>query len=316
MTTFGKILAFLTLLMSGALGFMALSLHALSTQRNEELRVARKTFEANQANVVAYLKEKEGFAQERSNLERDRTDLKTKMEKMEFIQKNAAEEVPKLQSLLRLTADKVQVLTAEKIQLLAEKKNLETMGKSSVMEKNSEKNSKEIAEKDSVTRSGELEKVRMDLEEAIKSRQEMFNDRTKMFELKTQAEIQVIALKNRSGDMEKEIKRLTLENKRIKDSGGSDKTVMTSGGNKRNPPGTPLEGKVLRADASGLVQISLGSDFGLERGHTLELFRLSPPKYIGVVKVIEVNSKDAVAQPVGALNDRPLAGDSVARQIK
>lgn len=58
MTTFGKILAFLTLLMSGALGFMALSLHALSTQRNEELRVARKTFEANQANVVAYLKEK------------------------------------------------------------------------------------------------------------------------------------------------------------------------------------------------------------------------------------------------------------------
>ena len=316
MTTFGKILAFLTLLMSGALGFMALSLHALSTQRNEELRVARKTFEANQANVVAYLKEKEGFAQERSNLERDRTDLKTKMEKMEFIQKNAAEEVPKLQSLLRLTADKVQVLTAEKIQLLAEKKNLETMGKSSVMEKNSEKNSKEIAEKDSVTRSGELEKVRMDLEEAIKSRQEMFNDRTKMFELKTQAEIQVIALKNRSGDMEKEIKRLTLENKRIKDSGGSDKTVMTSGGNKRNPPGTPLEGKVLRADASGLVQISLGSDFGLERGHTLELFRLSPPKYIGVVKVIEVNSKDAVAQPVGALNDRPLAGDSVASQIK
>ena len=316
MTTFGKILAFLTLLMSGALGFMALSLHALSTQRNEELRVARKTFEANQANVVAYLKEKEGFAQERSNLERDRTDLKTKMEKMEFIQKNAAEEVPKLQSLLRLTADKVQVLTAEKIQLLAEKKNLETMGKSSVMEKNSEKNSKEIAEKDSVTRSGELEKVRMDLEEAIKSRQEMFNDRTKMFELKTQAEIQVIALKNRSGDMEKEIKRLTLENKRIKDSGGSVPTGTTAGGNKRNPPGTPLEGKVLRADASGLVQISLGSDFGLERGHTLELFRLSPPKYIGVVKVIEVTSKDAVAQPVGALNDRPLAGDSVASQIK
>lgn len=315
MTTFGKILAFLTLLMSGALGFMALSLHALSTQRNEELRVARKTFEANQANVVAYLKEKEGFAQERSNLERDRTDLKTKMEKMEFIQKNAAEEVPKLQSLLRLTADKVQVLTAEKTQLLAEKKNLETMGKTSVMEKNSEKNSKEIAEKDSVTRSGELEKVRTDLEEAIKARQEMFNDRTKMFELKTQAEIQVIALKNRSGDMEKEIKRLSLENKRLKDSGGSDKVVTTAGG-KRNPPATPLEGKVLRADASGLVQISLGSDFGLERGHTLELFRLSPPKYIGVVKVIEVNSKDAVAQPVGALNDRPLAGDSVASQIK
>lgn len=315
MTTFGKILAFLTLLMSGALGFMALSLHALSTQRNEELRVARKTFEANQANVVAYLKEKEGFAQERSNLERDRTDLKTKMEKMEFIQKNAAEEVPKLQSLLRLTADKVQVLTAEKAKLLAEKKDLETMGKSTVMEKNSEKNSKEIAEKDSLTRSSELEKVRLDLEEAIKARQEMFNDRTKMFELKTQAEIQVIALKNRSGDMEKEIKRLSLENKRLKDSGGSDKGSTIVAG-KRNPPGAPLEGKVLRADASGLVQISLGSDFGLERGHTLELFRLSPPKYIGVVKVIEVNSKDAVAQPVGALNDRPLAGDSVASQIK
>lgn len=315
MTTFGKILAFLTLLMSGALGFMALSLHALSTQRNEELRVARKTFEANQANVVAYLKEKEAFSQERSSLERDRTDLKTKMDKMDFIQKNAGDEVSKLQSLLRLASDKVQTLTAENMGLKKENGDLRNSKDATVMAKNSESNSKNIAEKDSATRSSELEKVRADLEDAIKSRQEMFNLRTKMFEEKTQAEIQLIALKNRAGDMEKELKRLTLENKKLKDTGTIDKAPTGIAG-KRNPPAAPLEGKVLRADSSGLVQISLGSDFGLERGHTLELFRLSPAKYIGVVKVIEVNAKDAVAQPVGALNDRPVAGDSVASQIK
>ena len=164
MTTFGKILAFLTLLMSGALGFMALSLHALSTQRNEELRVARKTFEANQANVVAYLKEKEAFSQERSSLERDRTDLKTKMDKMNFIQANATEEVNKLQSLLRLASDKVQTLTAENLGLKKENGDLKKSKDATVMEKNSETNSKTIAEKDSATRSSELEKVRADLE--------------------------------------------------------------------------------------------------------------------------------------------------------
>lgn len=315
MTTFGKILAFLTLLMSGALGFMALSLHALSTQRNDELRNARKTFEANQANVVAYLKEKEAFSQERSNLERDRTDLKTKMDKMDSIQRNATDEVSKLQSLLRLASDKVQTLTAENLGLKKENGDLRKTKDATVMEKNSETNSKTIAEKDSATRSSELERVRADLEDAIKRRQEMFNERTKMFEEKTQAEIQMIALRNRSVDMEKELKRLTLENKKLKDAGTIDRAPAGVAG-KRNPPSSPLEGKVLRADASGLVQISLGSDFGLERGHTLELFRLSPAKYIGVVKVIEVNAKDAVAQPVGALSDRPVAGDSVASQIK
>ncbi|MBM4097547.1 MAG: hypothetical protein FJ261_12310 [Planctomycetes bacterium] len=315
MTTFGKILAFLTLLMSGALGFMALSLHALSTQRNEELRVARKTFEANQANVVAYLKEKEAFSQERSTLERDRTDLKTKMEKMDFIQRNATDEVTKLQSLLRLTSDKVQTLTAENMRLSKDNGDLKKTKDATLMEKNSETNSKTIAEKDSATRSSELEKVRADLEDAIKSRQEMFNERTKMFEEKTQAVIQLTALKNRTGDMERELKRLTLENKKLKETGTIEKAPTGIAG-KRNPPTAPLEGKVLRADASGLVQVSIGSDFGLERGHTLELFRLNPAKYIGIVKIIEVNAKDAVAQPVGTLNDRPMAGDSVASQIK
>ena len=77
-----------------------------------------------------------------------------------------------------------------------------------------------------------------------------------------------------------------------------------------------LQGKVVKADSAGLMQVNLGSDDGLQRGHTLELFRLDPPAYLGRVKVIEVNPKDAVAQPLDRLNGKPAPGDSVSSRIR
>ena len=46
-----------------------------------------------------------------------------------------------------------------------------------------------------------------------------------------------------------------------------------------------LDGLVLAANKDGLVEISLGSDDGLERGHTLEVFRGS--RYLGRIEVFQ-----------------------------
>jgi BMFP domain-containing protein YqiC len=88
-------------------------------------------------------------------------------------------------------------------------------------------------------------------------------------------------------------------------------------GAEKNPPPQDVEGVVKRVDASGLLTVSLGSDAGLAKGHTLEVFRLKPEaKYLGVVRVVDTQPKEAVCQPVGRLGGAPQPGDRVAPRIK
>jgi hypothetical protein len=81
-----------------------------------------------------------------------------------------------------------------------------------------------------------------------------------------------------------------------------------------------VEGLVKAVDEkSGLLTITIGSDAGLAKGDTLEVFRIVPtpgkPKYLGKVSVIEVTASEAVAKPQGRLAVPPMAGDRVADRI-
>jgi hypothetical protein len=81
-------------------------------------------------------------------------------------------------------------------------------------------------------------------------------------------------------------------------------------------PPEQVEGFVRKVQ-DGLVQISIGSDAGLQKGHLLEVYRLKPaPRYLGQVKVIEVRAGDAVAQPSGRLPEPIQVGDRVASRIQ
>jgi hypothetical protein len=47
----------------------------------------------------------------------------------------------------------------------------------------------------------------------------------------------------------------------------------------------------------GLVAISIGSDAGLLKGHTLQVFRREPkPLYLGTIKLVEVGPHEAVGK--------------------
>jgi hypothetical protein len=82
-------------------------------------------------------------------------------------------------------------------------------------------------------------------------------------------------------------------------------------------PPADVQGVITDVAPSGLVQLSIGSDAGLMKGHVLEVFRTSPqPKYLGLVSIIEVKPHSAV----GTLLDpkaRKLvqADDKVASRI-
>ena len=84
----------------------------------------------------------------------------------------------------------------------------------------------------------------------------------------------------------------------------------------RNPPSAPVEGTVTKVDAStGLVTVSVGSDAGLEKGHTLEVYRLNPARYLGTVRVLETKPREAVVRPVYRMPAPIQQGDQVTSKV-
>ncbi len=90
-------------------------------------------------------------------------------------------------------------------------------------------------------------------------------------------------------------------------------------GPKDQPPEN-VEGLIKATDPGGLVTITIGSDAGLAKGNTLEVFRLagvtSQSKYLGTIRILTVTPSEAV----GELVNRPSAplqkGDIVASRIQ
>jgi hypothetical protein len=78
-----------------------------------------------------------------------------------------------------------------------------------------------------------------------------------------------------------------------------------------------LRGSVVRMDGD-LVTISIGADTGVAPGAVLDVGRLSPAKYLGRVRILEVSPKEAVGtfEPAGggrATGDnRPRPGDLIS----
>jgi hypothetical protein len=107
---------------------------------------------------------------------------------------------------------------------------------------------------------------------------------------------------------------------RVHDFWKGQKAVAAGGSedsSAKNPPPENVEGEVKEVDAkSGLMTISIGSDAGLQKGHTLEVYRLNPPKYLGTIRIIDVRPKDAVGKPQGRTLSDIQAGDKIASKIK
>lgn len=90
------------------------------------------------------------------------------------------------------------------------------------------------------------------------------------------------------------------------------------GADASNPPPGEVEGLVKQVDAgSGLVTITVGSDAGLAKGHTLQVYRLQPaPKYLGRVRVLDVKPQEAVVKPDGKVTEPIRPGDRVASKLQ
>jgi hypothetical protein len=97
----------------------------------------------------------------------------------------------------------------------------------------------------------------------------------------------------------------------------SANAASSGNGPKLRPPAEDVEGVVKATDAqSGYLTISIGSDAGLSKGDTLEVYRLKPEgTYLGTIEILAVRSDQAVAKPMSRARGAIQVGDRVSSKI-
>jgi hypothetical protein len=172
------------------------------------------------------------------------------------------------------------------------------------------------AQADVLRRQADAEKLRDTLAVEINRNTDLVKRENAMRDKAVAFEIQVKSLTSRNSGLEGQLQEMAKDLQRLKQNLGSGGRALASGS---NPPPDNVEGLVRTADAGGLLKLTIGSDSGLAKGHTLELYRLSPipsqSKYLGRVRILDVTPHEAIAQPLGRLTDKPQAGDHVATRI-
>jgi hypothetical protein len=154
------------------------------------------------------------------------------------------------------------------------------------------------------------------LEDAVKGKDEQINKMVqasnKLRDERVAAVIKANSLDQRVNQLVAQLEATTKENVRLRRSGGS---VAGSTVSSENPPPQNVEGLIKQVDPSGLVTLSIGSDAGLARGHTLDVFRLSPAQYLGQIRLTDVRANEAVGRPVGRMKGPVQVGDRVASNV-
>ena len=87
-----------------------------------------------------------------------------------------------------------------------------------------------------------------------------------------------------------------------------------------DPPAVLVNGKIEKVDGTDLL-ISLGKDDGVNKNHTLDVYRLKPePKYLGVIRIIDATANKSVGRLIASGNAaiRPVirVGDLVTSKLQ
>jgi regulator of replication initiation timing len=287
MTVVGKILVFINLLFSLVVGGLVTMVYVARTHWTDEYTKLRDRYQIAVASEEATRKEV--------------TDARTRGEgRVKAIEKQIEKAQADLKSVVEENEQLHKDLTAQK-------------SKEAAAEAGRGASQKEIER-----RQADVEQMRKTLKEereanvALTLAKEAFRDRA------VSAEIQMKSVQDKNQQLVKQLEETTKEIVRMRASGG--RTTTTVAGGAANPPPENVDGLIETTDpASGLVTITLGSDAGLVKGHTLEVFRLNPipthSKYLGRIRIVEVTANKAVGQPTGRMTAPPQRGDHVASQI-
>jgi hypothetical protein len=149
------------------------------------------------------------------------------------------------------------------------------------------------------------------LADYIKKNEDLLVSNKKLAEEKIRYEIAYQSSKERNENLMTQYQDLLkkFEEYRVGESAKTQSLV-------RNPPPEDIKGSIKATDVtSGMVTINLGSDSGLNKGNTLEVYRLKPsPQYVGVVRIMDVRPNEAVGKLI-LRRGQVQVGDEVASEI-
>jgi predicted nuclease with TOPRIM domain len=286
MTTLGKILVFLNLVFSLLAGILIIQVYATRTSWKSAFDKLNNYYTVSEANNKALRGDMDSVRQAKD--EQVKAAEKTRDEK-EAERKRLEGEIKTVQGEL----DKV------KAQHLAQQTN------ATVSNEELQRRQQETA---SLT--DRINKLNATVAELQKTGKQLQDE-------KMQAVINFNSEHDRNVRLLEQFRQLTqkaeLMEKKLQTLGASARDVQPN----RNPPPEDVEGVILETDAkTGLVTISIGTDSGVNVGNTLEVFRMNPPKYLGTIRILDAQAKQAVGRLTAPPRYGPLEkGDIVATKI-
>jgi hypothetical protein len=284
MTVLGKTLAVLNLVLSVAVaGFIIVS-YAARTNWHEAWKLQADQTKAAQANAKTYQEEVIAL---KGKVEETKTALVAKQTETDEIRKQATADVQKAQAEASNKEQTVQKLQANQTSLTAE-----------IQRRQIELDSvKELLGKRD-TRITQMEKEVQQARDAA-----------------TENLIARKAMEERNGRLLTQLEQMAQEKQKA-DSTGASRVAAAPGAPKRTVPREDVEGLVTQTDPDGYLTLSIGSDHGLSKGNTLEVYRLKPdPKYLGTIEILQVQTDKAVAKPISRPNGVIQRGDLVSSNI-
>jgi hypothetical protein len=240
-------------------------------------------------------------------------DARTFQTELQKAQQNAADEIAKKDAELKNYRQDLEAANRVVAQLrddLSKAKSLEQ----------SQRNQSSVYTGEVVKRQDDVALLRATLQKERDVNNTLAKQNAELRDQATVAQIESRASQERAARVEKQLQTMAKDMARMRANGGAAATARASG---KNPPPEDIQGLVKNVDAKGgsvLMTLTIGSDAGLAKNQTLELFRLNPAvpsqsKYLGTVRILEAEAHQAVAQPVGRLSAPPQPGDRVASRI-
>jgi predicted nucleic acid-binding Zn-ribbon protein len=305
MTVVGKILVFLNLVFAlvvfgvGVLDYGARTHWAAGYKKLEDnYKVTAASNRVYQGEVEKLTKEKADLNEQMTKAVGAKVELKGAEDATRVAQR-VADALTKAQEQIEKL--KGEVTSAKEAQVAAERKV---------------KDAQAVADAslaDVKRRQDDVDKMRATLKTEMTRNIDLVKDMNDLRDRAVGAEIQADTFKKMALRLEDELQKMARDMARLRANAGA---TTTAAGRGKNPPPDNVEGLIKRTDSSGLVTLTIGSDAGVTRGHTMEVFRLGRnPKYIGTIRILQATHNQAVGQPVGRLNGKIEIGDRVASRI-
>lgn len=287
MNLLGKIFTVLILVMSVL--FMAFSMAVYATHKNW-----REAVENEQATPDKPL----GLKVRLKNEVTKNKELNDQWEKLK--QQYDAEKAAKTQAVAKLE-NELELVRTELKAIAAKEADLEKAKRAAEAAMNSTQANATDFRK-------ELESLRKAIQEATKDRDSHFKEVTRLTEELHQAISEKDLLKKRTDELAKDLVK-------------ADSLLRKNGLDKNKdysdvPP--KVEGVIRATPGAGLVEISIGADQGLLKGHRLEVYRIGGghSTYVGRIEVVSTAPDRAVCKIDPKFqNSNMLVGDRVASKI-